>query len=147
MKILNIIYLSTILIACNAPEARESEGQNRDSAVSEAKTKEIVSHHLEAFKNNDLEEIMKDYTEESVFIAPDATYTGLEQIRTSYENVFKAFPKDSMTFTLEKTVVAEDVGYILWKAKTPSVTVSYGTDTFIIRDGKIIRQTFAGVFE
>ena len=147
MKILNIVYLAAILIACNGPEVRESDAQKNDVTISEEKTKEIVSHHLEAFKDNDLEEIMKDYTEESVFIAPDATYTGLEQIRTSYENVFKAFPKDSMTFTLEKTVVTQDVGYILWKAKTPAVTVSYGTDTFIIRDGKIIRQTFAGVFE
>ena len=150
MKNLNILFLATFFMACNAPEKTEDqlmESQNNDIVVSEEKTKEVVTHHLEAFENNDLEEIMKDYTEESVFVTPDATYTGLEEIRTSFANVFKTFSKDSMTFTLDKSIFAQDIGYILWKAKTPAVTISYGTDTFIIRDSKIVRQTFAGVFE
>lgn len=150
MKALNLLVLAAFCLACNAPEKtedRQMESQNNDISFSEEKTKEILSHHLEAFKNNDLEEIMKDYTEESVFVTPDGTYTGLEEIRTSFANAFKAFPKDSMTFTVDKSIVAQDIGYILWKAKAPAVTISYGTDTFIIRNGKIVRQTFAGVFE
>lgn len=149
MKILNLLVLVVFFMACNPEktEDRQAEDQGNEPAFSKEGTEKVVSHHLEAFKNNDLEEVMKDYTEESVLITPDATYTGLEEIRTSFANVFKVFHKDSMTFTLDKSIVAQDIGYILWKAKTPAVTVSYGTDTFVIHNGKIVRQTFAGVFE
>ena len=140
---MNKIYmiLSTALwIAC-------AQTQSPSVDISEATTKQVLDHHWEAFKENDLEETMKDYTEESILVTPDATYTGLEQIRTNFINAFKAFPKQSTEFTLDKSVVAKDIGYILWKSKTPTFNLTYATDTFIIRDGKIVRQTFAGVFE
>ena len=113
--------------------------------ISESKTKEILDHHLTAFRANDLEAIMEDYNEESVLVTPDATFAGLDQIRESFVTAFKMFPKDSSTFTLNKSVVVKDVGYILWQSKTPMFNMSYATDTFIIRNGKIIRQTYAGV--
>lgn len=149
MKILNLLVLAVFFVACNAPEKTEDRQMesNNDVSFSEGKTKEVLSHHWEAFKNNDLEETMKDYTEESVLVTPDATYTGLEEIRTNFVNAFKAFPKDSTAFTLDKSLVVQDIGYILWKSKGPAFNLTYGTDTFIIRNGKIVRQTFAGVFE
>jgi hypothetical protein len=114
--------------------------------IDEGKTKEVLDHHWVAFKANDLEETMADYTEESVLVTPDRTYNGLAQIRENFINAFKAFPKDSATFTLNKSVVVKDIGYIIWSGSTPTFELSYGTETFIIQDGKIVRQTFAGVF-
>ncbi|WP_185974359.1 hypothetical protein [Litoribacter populi] len=35
-------------------------------ATPESATSDILTHHLTAFGNNDLDEIMKDYTEEGV---------------------------------------------------------------------------------
>lgn len=122
-----------------------AQNEKPEDTISEDRTKEVLDHHWMAFKENDLEETMQDYTEESVLITPDATYRGLEEIRENFINAFKAFPKDSTTFTLDKTVVVKDIGYILWQAKTPTFTLTYATDTFIIRDGKIVRQTYAGV--
>lgn len=149
MKILNLLVLGVFFQSCNTEKTddRQTDTQNSEISFSEEKTKEVLSHHWEAFKNNDLEETMKDYAEESVLVTPNATYTGLEEIRTNFVNAFKTFPKDSTTFTLDKSLVAQDIGYILWKSKTPSFNLTFATDTFIIRDGKIIRQTFAGVFE
>ena len=118
-----------------------------ENSISETNTRQVLDHHWEAFKANDLEETMKDYTEESVLITPQATYRGLDEIRTNFLNAFQAFPKESTEFTLDKSVVVGDVGYILWKSRTPVFNLSYATDTFIIRNGKIVRQTFAGVFE
>jgi hypothetical protein len=115
--------------------------------ISEEKTKEVLAHHDKAFKENDIEAIMADYTDESVLIIPDGTYKGLSQIRSNFEQAFAAFPKDSTTMTVNKTVVVNDLGYVLWQAKTPKFELQYGTDTFIIQDGKILRQTFAGVFK
>jgi len=115
------------------------------SGISEDKTSQILDHHWVAFQANDLEATMEDYTEESVLITPDATYKGLEEIRENFVSAFAAFPKDSSTLVLDKSVVVKDVGYILWHATTPVFTLSYATDTFIIQNGKIVRQSYAGV--
>ena len=137
-------FLATIITSC---DQSGQPAQQSESEISESQTKQVLDHHWEAFKNNDLEETMKDYTEESVLITPNATYNGLAEIRNNFINAFKLFPKDSSEFTLDKSIVVKDVGYILWKSKTPTFNLTYGTDTFIIRDGKIIRQTYAGVTE
>src|SRR5688500_861102 len=144
---MKIPYLLFFLLLASSCVQNVQHDQQADEAISEEKTKEVLDHHWTAFKNNDLEETMKDYTEESVLVTPNATYNGLEEIRNNFVNAFKAFPKDSTTFTLDKSIVVKDIGYILWQSKTPGFNLSYATDTFIIRDGKIIRQTFAGVFQ
>jgi hypothetical protein len=138
-----IIILAIALLlagACTVKKTVESS-----DSISEEKTKEILQHHWEAFQANDMEATLADYTEESVLITPDKTFKGLAEIRQNFEFAFSIFPKDSTTLTLNKSIVAGDVGYIIWEAKAPKLSFSFGTDTFIIRDGKIIRQTFAGV--
>lgn len=143
MKVIYFCLFAVLICACQLQVNSREDGEKID----ESETKKVLDHHWDAFKANDLEETMKDYTEESVLITPNATYKGLDEIRTNFVNAFKGFPKDSATFNLEKSVVVKDVGYILWNSKTPAFNLSYGTDTFIIREGKIVRQTFAGVFE
>ncbi len=113
--------------------------------LSEEKTQEVLDHHWETFKANDLDGVMADYTEESVLITPNGTYTGLNEIRQNFVNAFARFPKDSTTLQLDKSVIQQDVGYIIWQGTAPKIKVTFGTDTFIIQNGKIVRQTFAGV--
>jgi len=136
----SLLLFTAILCAC-----AEQKSAVVVSPISEEKTKEVLDHHWKAFQQNDLEETMKDYTEESVLITPDVTYKGLVEIRENFVNAFAAFPKDSTTMTLSKSIVVSDVGYIIWNAKTPKFELPFGTDTFIIHDGKIVRQTYAGV--
>jgi hypothetical protein len=144
---MRIAYLLLFVLLASSCVQNVQHGEEAGESINEEKTKEVLDHHWEAFKSNNLEETMEDYTEESVLVTPNATYTGLDEIRTNFVNAFKAFPKDSTTFTLNKSIAVKDIGYILWGSKTPGFNLSYATDTFIIRDGKIIRQTFAGVFE
>ena len=113
--------------------------------ISQEKTKEVLEHHWVAFKENDLEAVMADYTDESILITPDSTYKGLDAIRGNFERAFVAFPKDQNPLQLNQTVIEEDVAYITWESKTADSELSFATDTFIIRDGKIIRQTYGGV--
>jgi ketosteroid isomerase-like protein len=112
---------------------------------SEEKTKEVLDHHWQTFQSNDLDGVMADYTDESVLIIPDTTLVGLTALRQHFARVFTVFPKDSTTLQLDKSVIHQDVGYIIWQATAPKIKVTYGTDTFIIQNGKIVRQTFAGV--
>lgn len=139
MKYTNFIFAAALLIltGCQAPTT--------DDGIDEAVTRAVLDHHWETFVANDLEGVMEDYTEESVLITPDATYVGLDEIRQNFINAFKAFPANGGKLTLNQSEVVNDIGYILWEADVPEFNLTYATDTFIIRNGKIIRQTYAGV--
>ncbi len=41
-------------------------------------------------------------------------------------------------------MVEGDYGYILWMAETADSVYELATDTFVVRDGKIVVQSFAG---
>jgi hypothetical protein len=113
-------------------------------SVDEAVTKQVLDHHLQTFQSNDLEGVMADYTEESVLITPDRTFTGLAEIRENFVGAFQALPNPGTTMTVTKSVISKDVAYIVWTATTPTLTFKYATDTFIVQGGKIVRQTYAG---
>lgn len=118
---------------------------NSSKNISQENTKEVLEHHWVAFKENDLEAVMADYTEESILITPDSTYKGIDAIRENFKRAFVAFPREQDPLQLNQTVIEEDVAYIIWQANTSDSDLSFATDTFIIRDGKIIRQTYGGV--
>jgi hypothetical protein len=128
-----------------APAAGTTTGT--EAGIDEESTRVVLERHWQTFRENDMEGVMADYSEESVLITPDATYRGLAEIRRNFENAFAAFPRDQTTFHLDKSVTDRDVAYILWRADTPAFRLTYATDTFLIRGGKIIRQTYAGVAE
>jgi hypothetical protein len=142
-----LCYFISLFAAAACTPSDDSGRPDAQSSINEERTREVLDHHWVAFNANNLEETMEDYTEESVLITPNATYRGLEEIRNNFVRAFKSFPKDSTTFTLDQSLAIKDVGYILWKARTPTFNLSYATDTFIIHDGKIIRQTYAGYSE
>jgi ketosteroid isomerase-like protein len=138
-----IVFL--FLASCNEKQATTDQSAADQAAIDEETTSQVLKHHWDAFQANDLEETMKDYTEESILITPDQTFNGLSEIRENFVFAFSVFPKDSSTLQLDKTVVSGDVGYIIWKADAPKLNLTFATDTFIIHDGKIVRQTYAGV--
>jgi hypothetical protein len=139
---LSIILMSSVLLLANC---QDKSGTINQQSIAEEVTDQVLKHHWDAFKANDLEATMEDYTEESILITPDRTYKGLSEIRENFISAFLVFPKDSSTLQLDKSVVQGDVGYIIWKATAPRLNLNFATDTFIIRDGKIVRQTYAGV--
>ena len=136
MRNVLIIVFALLAVACSPAEKKPS--------IDEAVTKKVLDHHLQTFQQNDLDGVMEDYTEESVLITPDRTYKGLAEIRENFVAAYQALPTNGTTMTIMKSVVYRDVAYIVWKAVTPTLDFKYATDTFIIVDGRIISQTFAG---
>lgn len=119
-------------------------GQNNTKKIDEAITLATFQHHSKALGENDIDAILSDYTEESIVITPDGTFSGLKEIRKAFEALIKIFPTNGSAFKVIKTAVKDDLFYIVWSAKTPVVEYTYATDSFIIQGGKILRQTFAG---
>jgi len=115
----------------------------KETTVSTSSRKTIVRHLSNFLQDNDLEAVVSDYTDESILITQAATYTGTEEIRIFFDGLIMHFPKQQSSFELDKFVVNDELAYIVWHANTPSLDVPYGTDTFIIKDGKIYQQTFA----
>jgi hypothetical protein len=136
MKIVSMIAFALFAFACGS--------EVRKPSVDEVVTKKVLDHHVQTFQANDLEGVMADYTEESILITPDRTYKGLAEIRENFVQAYKALPAGGTTMTITKSVVNRDVAYIVWTAVSPTLHFKYATDTFIIVDGKIISQTFAG---
>lgn len=120
------------------------ESVNNLQRGTEERCKEILQRHLTSFLENDLETLMSDFTNESVLITPDTTYTGLTEIRDFFNNLMSNFPKQKSTVDLDRSVIKGEVIYIVWHGKSPSLEVPFATDTFIIKNDKIWRQTFAG---
>jgi hypothetical protein len=48
---------------------------------------------------------------------------------------------------MDRTEVVGEIAYIVWHSVNQGADVTLGTDTFVIRDGKIAVQTFAARIE
>lgn len=107
-------------------------------------TRAVLDHHMKAFLAGDLDEVMADYTEDSAFVGAEGTTTGLAAIRAAYVKLFDGtFRPGTYTLEVDALEVAGEVGFVQWHATTQGATVPLGTDTFVIRDGKILVQTYA----
>jgi len=109
-----------------------------------AATQDVLAHHLGCFGKLDLAGTMADYTDASRFFTPDGLLRGSQAIRRFFAVMFEEFEKPGMSFELLRREVSGDTAYIVWTAETADNRFEVGTDTFIVQNGKILTQTFAG---
>lgn len=110
--------------------------------TNEKTTNGILTHHLTAFGNNDLDEIMKDYTEGSQVLTPDGPLKGIAAIRNFFVDFFKAIPTSS-SFEMKQLTVTGPVAYIAWASESAVAKIPMGTDTFFLEGDKIKFHTVA----
>jgi len=104
-----------------------------------SETEKVFAHHLGAFAEG-LDSIMKDYSESSILITPDAEFSGSDAIKGFFKTFLdNATPEFWAAFTVQVKWVHENVAYLVWSA--PPFLKS-ATDTLVIRDGRIAVQTF-----
>ena len=110
--------------------------------TSQTKTKEILDHHISAFIETDIEEILQDFSEQSELLTPQGPFKGSAAIRSFYEEVFKIWPKGS-TLEIKQEFIRDNIAYIFWTGESSFVSIPFGTDTFVMDGDKIIYQTLA----
>jgi ketosteroid isomerase-like protein len=107
-------------------------------------TRDVINHHLQAFGKRDLEGILSDYAPGAVFFTEHGPLRGVDAIRPLFEALIAGFEKPGATFSMKQQLVEGEYAYILWTAETADIVYELGTDTFVVRDGKIVAQSFSG---
>jgi ketosteroid isomerase-like protein len=107
-------------------------------------TKDVIDHHLKAFAERDLKGVLSDYATGAVFFTQHGPLRGADAIRPLFQALIAEFAKPGATFRLQQQGVEGDYAYILWTAETADNVYELGTDTFVVRDGKIVAQSFTG---
>ena len=109
-----------------------------------ASTKEVLENHLKCFGEGDLKGILSDYAPGAVLFTSDGPLKGADAIRPLFQALVAEFGKSGATFRMKQQFVEGDYAYILWTAETADNVYEVGTDTFVVRDDKIVAQSFTG---
>jgi ketosteroid isomerase-like protein len=109
-----------------------------------ASTKDVIDHHLKCFGAGDLNGILSDYAPDAVLFTSDGPLRGADAIKPLFQAMIAEFGKPGATFRMRQQFVEGDYAYILWTAETADNVYEVGTDTFVVRDDKIVAQSFTG---
>ena len=96
-------------------------------------TRAVVERHMDALRSGDIDRVLEDYTDESVFIINlGGVFKGREAIRPFFE------ASATMPGFTETAAYAEgDAYFVTWTADG----IELGSDTIVVHDGKIALQT------
>ena len=101
---------------------------------------EVLEHHLQAFGEG-IDAILTDYDENSVIISQRGVFKGLIEVRAFFTAFVAGLPEGFMeAFEVTQVRSEGDVAYMTWVANP---WFPLGTDTFVVKNGKISCQTFA----
>ena len=105
-------------------------------------TEDVLDQHLKCFGENDLDGVLADYSPETVFFTPGGALRGPDAIKPFFQAFLAEFAKPGASFSMRKQIVEGEYGYILWSAETADNSYDAATDTFVVREGKIVAQSF-----
>ena len=107
-------------------------------------TADVLEHHLECFKAGDLEGILSDYAKDAIMFTPKGPLIGADAIRPMFVSMFSEFDDPIAKFNMITQTVDGPYAYIVWRAETAKNVYELGTDTFVVKRGKIVAQSYAG---
>lgn len=123
---------------------KQTNGKSHMKTEIMTSTKDVINHHLKAFADRDLNGVLSDYAPGIVFFTQNGPLKGVEAIKPLFQALIAEFGKPGATFTMKQQFVEGDHGYIWWTGETQDNLYELGTDTFVVRDGKIVAQSFTG---
>ncbi|SPM39790.1 Ketosteroid isomerase-related protein [Mycobacterium numidiamassiliense] len=100
---------------------------------------EVFAHHGKALAAGDLDEIVADYTEDSVVITATGAAHGKDGVRAVFTALLGDLP--DAAWDLKTQIFGGDILFLEWAADSHLNRVDDGVDTFVFRDGMILAQT------
>ena len=126
----------------SAKADEEAEPTKEDRSM--ASTKDVLDHHIKCFGEGDLAGILSDYAPDAILFTSDGPLRGADAMSPFFQAMLAEFGKPGTTFSMMHRSVEGDYAYVLWTAETADNVYELGTDTLVVRDGKIVAQSFAG---
>lgn len=107
-------------------------------------TEEVLRRHVKCFSEGDLDGLVADYSADAVLFTPTGPLKGHDPIREFFRALIKEFGQPGTTFSMQLQSIDGEFAYALWSAETADNVYEMATDTHVVRDGKIVAQSFAG---
>lgn len=104
-------------------------------------TNEVWSHHIRAWEARSVDAIVSDYSDESVLVLNNQVFKGRKNIANVFRQLFSIFSAGANK--IDAPQVFDRFVYITWHFTPAGKQEFFGTDTFVIEDGKIVLQTIA----
>jgi hypothetical protein len=105
-------------------------------------THDVLDHHLDAIEQGDVDAVLSDYAPDAVLFTSDGVFKGLTSIRPVFEKFVAEFQKPGTTISTKQRLVEGDYAYMVWTAETADNVYEVGTDTFFVKQGQIVAQSF-----
>lgn len=103
-------------------------------------TEAVISRHLQSIMSKNVDEVLKDYTDESFLLTQNGPVRGLAQLRSFFEAFIAGLTPEVMgNLQITRLDYEGEAAYIVFSAPP---LASLGTDTFIVRNDKIVIQSF-----
>lgn len=106
-------------------------------------TKSVLDHHLTNVTEQDLTEIISDYTDQSIIVTNMGIFCGIDEIESLFEDFSSEFSKKGAKVSIKEEIVEGDFAYITWEGESPENIYEFATSTFYIPEDKILFQTSA----
>ncbi len=106
-------------------------------------TKAVLDHHVQCFGAGDLAGILSDYAPDAVLFTPNGPLKGVAAIGPFFKEMLAEFGKPGMAHRQTHESIDGEYAYVLWTAETADNLYEFATDTLVVRDGKILAQSFA----
>jgi ketosteroid isomerase-like protein len=107
-------------------------------------TRDVLDNHLNCFGARNLEGILSDYAANAILFTPEGALNGPDAIKPLFQNLLGEFSKPGSSFNMKHVSVDGECAYIIWSAETADNIYEFATDTFVVKNGKIAVQSFAG---
>ena len=106
-------------------------------------TQRVVENHIQRFREGDLDGVLEDFSPEAVVFTPSGTLNGKSEIKTLFQNLLEEFGKAGASETVRTAIFEGDYAYLIWSGETVDNNYEFATDTFVVRNGRIVMQSFA----
>ena len=101
---------------------------------------EVLDDHLQLRAAGELDtDLGRNYSPSLVLLCESGIFHGIESIRKSAQRLGLQLP--NARFTYESVQVDGEYGFLKWSAASDRFEVPEGTDSYVIRDGRIVMQS------
>jgi hypothetical protein len=108
-----------------------------------ATTRDVIANHNRRFREGNVDGILEDFADSAIVFTPSGPLKGRSEIRKFFEDVVAEFGKPGASIERHTESFDGDYYYVTWSAETPDNSYELATDTFVVRDGRIVMQSFA----